>query len=135
MNKLKYMKKIVMILFLGLLASCDPGYTIYIANRSQNNIYVETDHAIEGRLASKKGPVYDSIVSKKINSLNTKELYRLSRHQDILLFSYLGIPTSDYFPYKNVKIIRGSDTLKVDKSNLMQKITKGNNSNYYINIE
>ncbi|WP_089856323.1 hypothetical protein [Chryseobacterium taeanense] len=128
------MKKTVMILLLGLLASCDPGYVIYVANRSQNNVYLETDHAIESSLVSKKGPAYDSIVSKKVNPLRAKELYRLSKNQNILLFSNLGVPNPNYFPYKSVKIIKDSDTIKIDKSNLMQKLTKGKNSSYYINI-
>ena len=128
------MKKTVMILFLGLLASCDPGYVVYVANRSQNNIYLETDHAIESSLINKKGPAYDSIVLKKVNSSNARELYRLSKNQNILLFSNLGVPTPDYFPFKSVKIIKDSDTIKIDKRNLMQKLTKGKNSSYYINI-
>lgn len=124
-----------MILFLGLLVSCDPGYTIYIRNKSQNNLYVETDRAIENRLVSKRGPICDSIISKKVGSSNLKELYKVNKNQNILLFSYLGAPNSDYFPYKSVKIIKNSDTIKIDKNNLIQKITKGKNSNYYINID
>lgn len=129
------MKKIILILLLGLLAACDPGYSIYIANRSQNNIYVETENAIESDIMLKKGNAYDSIVLKKINSSGIKGIYQLHPNQTIFLLGYFGVPTSDYFPYRSVKVIKDSDTLKIDKSYLMQKITKGKKGSYHINID
>lgn len=129
------MKKIIIVLLFGLLISCDPGYSIYVANRSQDNIYVETNRAIESRLLANEGPFYDSIVSKKINSSDKNALYKLDKNTNIFLFSYIGAPNSNYFPFENLKIIKGSDTIRVDKSNFMQKLTKGKKSNYFIDID
>ncbi len=130
------MKKIIMILFLGLLSSCDPGYNIYIANRSKSNILIETDPAISSRtFFSNSNPDNDSVLSKKVYSSNTNNLYKLTKNQEIRLFSNVGFPSQNYFPYKSVKIIRDSDTLKIDKSNMMQKIIKKKRGLYYINIE
>lgn len=125
----------IMILFLGLLASCDPGYTVYIANRSTSNIYIETDPSIESKAFLKSDSINNnSITSKKIRSSDVKNRYQLNSNQEIKLFGNVGFPSQNYFPYKSFKIIKGSDTIKIDKSNLIQKITKGKKSSYYINI-
>ena len=130
------MKKIILILLLCLIASCDPGYNIYIANRSKSNIFVETDPAINSRtFFSNSNPDNDSVLSKKVYLSNTNNLYKLTKNQEIRLFGNVGFPSQNYFPYKSVKIIRDSDTLKIDKNNLMQKIIKKEKGLYYINIE
>ncbi|WP_223609326.1 hypothetical protein [Chryseobacterium sp. OSA05B] len=129
------MKKIVMILLPSLLASCDPGYAIIIANRSANNIYLETDPPIESRFSMIKDSTYNSIISKKVLSSDVTNRYQLESDQKIRLFGNVGFPSQNFFPYKKIKIIKGSDTLKIDKNNLMQKISKGKKGFYYINIE
>lgn len=128
------MKKIGMILLLALLVSCDPGYAIIISNRSVNTIYLETDPPIESHFFIKDS-AYNSIISKKVLSSNVNSRYQLESDQKIRLFGNVGFPSQNFFPYKKIKIIKGSDTLEIDKNNWMQKILKGKKDFYYINIE
>jgi len=118
-----------------LTVSCDPGYSIFIENKSQKDIYIETEKNIEDYLALKKGSFYDSIISKKIKSLNNKGLYKLSSQDKIKLFGYIGKPTASAFPYKIVKVINQKDTITISKNNLLSILTKGKNNYYYIIIK
>ena len=129
------MKKIILIPLLASLASCEPGYMINIANRSASTIFLETDFPIEDRISIEKDARYNAVISKKILSSDIKNRYQLESNQEINLFGNVGFPSQNYFPYKSVKIIRDSDTLKIDKNNLMQKIIKKEKGLYYINIE
>lgn len=129
------MKKLMMIPFIGILISCDPFYSVHIANRSQNDIYVETDKKLEVSNFFKNTPDYDSIASKNLSTTG-KGLYLLKHQENIRLFSHIGYaPTDGYFPFENVKIIKGSDTIIIDKNNFQEKITNAKKTPYYINID
>ncbi|WP_191738477.1 hypothetical protein [Chryseobacterium caseinilyticum] len=84
------MKKIGIILLPVLLVSCDPGYSIIIANRSVNTIYLETDPPIESRFSMIKDSAYYSTISKKVLSSDVNNKYQLESDQKIRLFGNVG---------------------------------------------
>jgi len=119
------MKKILLILFLATLVSCYRSHNIYIKNVSRDIIYLNTEKAIESEFAIKRGSLYDSIITKKINTSDLNGLYRINPNQSIFLFGGIGKKPSDtYFPFTKVELIKGLDTIIINENNFAAKINR-----------
>ena len=134
------MKKLnlIRVILYFLLISCIPGNNkFYIMNESDNDIFLITIPSIELRLNLKEEneKLYDSVVAMKQNNSSDLGIYKIKPQSKLFLYKIIGSKTSKLFPYKQVKIIKANDTIKLDKINLKQKITKKVNNNYYIEIK
>jgi hypothetical protein len=128
------MKRVMIVLFLHLLYSCHPGYRVYVANLSHSNIYLKTEVAIDSLISIKEGVFYDSIISKRINVSNDIGLYKIRSGDKIYLYGGVGSPSEKKIPFKSIQIIKESDTIEIDRNNLMDRINKKINNFYYIEV-
>jgi len=136
------MKKILVIssifILLFSINSCLPRERrVYVKNASSHNVYIVTTPPIENRLNLKNEnkELYDSIVFFKQNNANEYGIYKLEPNQKIVLYRMIGIGGNfKTDPYKSIKIIKGNDTITVNKDNFMQKINKKVRNFYYIEV-
>lgn len=117
--------------------SCDPGYNVLIMNKTENNLIIITQPAIEKRIAIKQGPSYDSFISYKKNDLKDLNLgiYELEPDDKIFLFGTIGHYPNEYLPFESVKIVKDGDTLIVDNQNLTNLTKREEKNLYYIEIK
>ena len=122
--------KILYLVLIFALTSCDPGYRVIIFNRSSEEYYIKTNPPIEDLYAF-KSLQYASIIARKIDSSKSEGLYRVKSKDKLPLYNYIGKPSEKYFPFNYIKVITKNDTLIIDNKNLLKNINKKQKGNDY----
>jgi hypothetical protein len=129
------MKKLSLIIILSVITyGCDPGYGVYIINRSERDLILKTNPSIES-LYMEESIFYDTILAHKIKSEGSLSIYKLRPYEQFKIFGHIGKePTLSEVPFSHIEIIQEGDTIILDtKKKIMESLIKESAKKYIIN--
>ncbi|MEO6852063.1 MAG: hypothetical protein ABI203_11860 [Mucilaginibacter sp.] len=135
------MKYIIFFLFGLLITSCEPGYRVYIYNKSPSNVYLKIKPSIESRY-SDLSTYRDSILKHKVSEIDGFSTYRIKPNDRFLIMGAIGGPSVKYLPFDWIELISAKDTIILDsKEKIFKELVraknakrKGKGGDYYIEI-
>ena len=121
------MKYLMFILLLIFFYGCDPGYHIYISNKSSKELLILTSPSIES-LYDPNIAYYDSILNHKLKEENGISTYSIRPYEQFRVFGNIGgIPTLKDLPFNYIKIVQEKDTLVLNsKEKILKSLIREN---------
>lgn len=115
-----------------MLSGCIPTYQCYVANDSDEVIYVVTTPSIES-LYDERSIYYDSLMKLKYKSEGGSTIYYLKPHSMFRIYGSRGFqPVLEHVPFEYLAIVNSNDSLVFDgKAKILSALVRDKRANRY----